>query len=374
MPVPVPFLDLPAEYRRLKAEIDAAIQRVLDRGQFVLGPEGQALEQEIAAFCQAAHGVGVASGTDALELALRALEIGPGDEVITTAFSFIATAEAIVAVGATPVFADIDLDTYTLDPAAVHAAITPRTKALIPVHLYGHPCRMDELLAIARQRRLKVIEDCAQAFGAQITARRVGSFGDAGCLSFYPTKNLGGYGDGGMVVTRDAALAERLRLLRHHGDRGRYDHQLIGRNSRLDELQAAILRVKLRHVDAGNQARRRHAGQYAQLLTRAGVAELAHLPGELPGHHHIYHLYTLRLEQRARIQPALAEQGIVTAVHYPTTLPSQPALAPFITARPGGYPNAEAAARTCLSLPLYPELSTDQLSAVVDSLARLLRA
>ncbi len=369
--MPVPFLDLPAEYRRVKADIDAAIQRVLDRGQFILGPEGDALEQEIAAACQTAHGIGVASGTDALELALRALEIGPGDEVITAAFGFIATAEAIVAVGAAPIFADIDLATYTLDPAAVTSAMTSRTKAILPVHLYGHPCRMEELLAIAAQHRLKVIEDCAQAFGAQIVSKRVGSFGDAGCFSFYPTKNLGGYGDGGMVVTRDAALAKRLRLLRHHGDRGRYDHQVIGRNSRLDELQAAILRVKLRHVEAGNQARRRHAGHYTQALTRAGLADRLELPGELPGHHHVYHLYTVRLKERARIQQELAKQGIATAAHYPAILPSQPALAPW---NRGAWPRAGAAADTCLSLPIYPELSESQIEEVVRALANAMRS
>ncbi|MBI4340976.1 MAG: DegT/DnrJ/EryC1/StrS family aminotransferase, partial [Candidatus Omnitrophica bacterium] len=235
----IPLLDLRAQYRSIKPEIDAAIQRVLDSGHFILGPEVEALEREIAAYCGATHAVGVASGTDALELSLRALGIGAGDEVITTAFSFFATAEAIVAVGAIPVFVDIELQTYNLDPEQVAAAVTPRTTAILPVHLYGHPCAIEPIMATAKRHGLKVIEDCAQAIGAQVHGKRVGSFGHAAALSFFPSKNLGGYGDGGMVVTNDAKVADAVKLLRVHGSRRRYWHEQLGRNSRLDELQAA---------------------------------------------------------------------------------------------------------------------------------------
>ncbi|MBI3088206.1 MAG: DegT/DnrJ/EryC1/StrS family aminotransferase [Candidatus Omnitrophica bacterium] len=364
----IPLIDLVAQYQGIKPEIDAAIHQVVSRGQFILGPEVEAFEQELAAYCGAAHAVGVASGTDALELTLRACGIGPGDEVITAAFSFIASAEAIIAAGARPVFVDIDPGSYTLDVAKLDAAISPKTKAILPVHLYGHPCDLDALMRLAAPRKLLLIEDCAQAIGAEVRGRRVGSFGTAGCFSFFPSKNLGAYGDGGMVVTNDGALAEQVRCLRVHGSRRRYHHEVIGRNSRLDELQAAILRVKLRHLDEWNAARRRHAQAYRRAIDGAGLTELA-LPQEAAGAAHVYHLYTIRLEAREAVQQALTQAGIGCQVAYPSTLPAQPALAPWVDARQR-FPVAEACARTVLSLPMYAELTAALLERVVEVLAK----
>lgn len=361
----IPLIDLHAQYRAIKPEIDEAIQRVLESGQFILGPEVEALEREIAAYCGVKHAVGVASGTDALELSLRACGIGPGDEVITTAYSFFATAEAIIAVGARPIFVDIELETYNLDPAQVDARVTPKTKAIIPVHLYGHPCEMDAILRVAKAHRLKVIEDCAQAIGARYYGARVGSFSHAGALSFYPSKNLGGYGDGGMVVTNDAALAEQIRLLRAHGSRERYHHEALGTNSRLDELQAAILRVKLRHLDDWNAARRAHARAYTKALNR--LKDLT-LPIERVGCEHVYHLYSIRTPQRDVLQHALTKQGIATQVAYPSTLPAQPALAAHATSR-NAFPHAEATSRAILALPLYPELTVELIDGIVQAIA-----
>jgi len=367
----IPLLDLRAQYQTIKPEIDAAIQRVLDRGQFVLGSEGEALEREMAAYCGVAHAVAVASGTDALELSLRAAGIGSGDEVITTAFSFFATAEAIIAAGARPVFADIDVTSYNLDPDEVERRITRRTKAILPVHLFGHPCAMDRLMTIAKAHRLKVIEDCAQAIGAKFRGRPVGSFGDAGCLSFYPTKNLGGYGDGGMVVTNHAKTAEQIRLLRTHGSRQPYHHLILGTNSRLDELQAAILRVKLRHLDQWNDARRRLAHGYTARITQRGLLGVTP-PRELPDSHHVYHLYSLRVRRRDRVRLLLAQQGVTSQVYYPKTLPAQPALA-ALRGRRASYPHADALCREILALPLYPELAGHAIKRVIDALARAIR-
>jgi dTDP-4-amino-4,6-dideoxygalactose transaminase len=366
----IPLVDLRAQYRAIQGEIDGAIRAVLERGQFILGPEVEALEREVAASCGTAHAVAVASGTDALELALRACGIGPGDEVLTSAYSFFATAEAILAVGAAPAFVDIEPAAYTLDPAALASKVTPRTKAILPVHLYGHPCAMDQIRAVADAHRLRVIEDCAQAMGARIRHQRVGSFGDAGCLSFYPSKNLGAYGDGGMVVTNDAAVAEPIRLWRAHGSRQRYHHVAVGTNSRLDELQAAILRVKLRHLEAWNEARRRHARTYAEAFQRRRLDRVI-LPQELPGCSHVYALYSIRVPQREQVMVALAEQGIGHQVAYPATLPAQPALASRL-ASAGAFPHAEAVAREILSLPMYPELTPDLIDHVVAQLARVI--
>lgn len=366
----IPLVDLHAQYASLKPAIDAAIQRVLASGQFVLGPEGEALEGELAAFCGTAEAVAVASGTDALELSLRACGIGPGDEVITSAFSFFATAEAVVAVGATPVFVDIDLSSFTIDPAAMAAAISPRTKAILPVHLYGHPCDLDAILAVAEANRLPVIEDCAQAIGARDRQRPVGSRGAAGCFSFYPSKNLGAYGDGGMVVTQDRALAQRLRLLRNHGSRDRYVHETMGRNSRLDELQAAIVRAKLPYVEAWNQARRTHAQTYRSLIEREGLTAVV-LPQERAGCDHVYHVFAVRVPNRDVVCERLKAQGIGVQVHYGMTLPQQPALR-SVGGRQGRSPEAERAASEVLSLPLYPELTNDQIHAVVRALRNAL--
>jgi dTDP-4-amino-4,6-dideoxygalactose transaminase len=362
----IPLIDLRAQYQSIKSEIDGAVHRVLESGQFVLGPEVEALERELASYCGASHAAAVASGTDALELALRACGVGQGDEVITTAYSFIAAAEAILAAGARPVFVDIEPAAFAMDPRAVEAAVTPKTKAVIPVHLYGHPCDMEALGRIAKARGLKLIEDCAQAIGAEFRGRRVGGFGDAGCLSFYPSKNLGAYGDGGMVVTSDPALAKHVRLLRDHGSRARYDHAALGTNSRLDELQAAVLRVKLRHLDRWTQARRGHAASYREALRAAGLERIA--PAERQGCRHVYHLYTVRLPHRDRVREALARRQIGCQVAYPSTLPSQEVFR-FLGYPQGAFPQAEAASREVLSLPLYPELSQEHIETVVRVLS-----
>jgi len=359
----IPLVDLRTQYHHLKADIDAAIAAVLERGQFVLGPEVEAFEGEMAAYCGTRHAIGVASGTDALELALRACGVGPGDEVMTTALSFFATVEAIVAVGAHPIFVDVEPVTYTMNPAQVAAKVTAKTKALIPVHLYGHPCAMDQLMPLARVHQLKVIEDCAQAIGAEWGDTRVGGFGDAGCLSFYPTKNLAGYGDGGMVVTNDDAVAERIRVLRVHGGHRRYTHELIGMNSRLDELQAAVLRVKLRHLEAWTTARRRHAELYTRSFHAAGAQHIT-VPRERPGARHVYHLYSIRLAHRDQVHEILTKQKIEAQVCYPSTLPAQPALKPWGVAA-DRFPIAEAVTSDILSLPMYPELTLPLIEEVV---------
>ena len=366
----LPLIDLQAQYRAIKPDIDRAIGDVLARGQFVLGPEGEALEQELARYCGVRHAAAVASGTDALELALRACGVGPGHEVITTAYSFIATAEAIVAAGAVPVFADIDPRTCNLDPARIEPLVTKRTKAVIPVHLYGHPCEMRAIGRIARRRRLAVVEDCAQAIGARAGGRPVGSFGDAAALSFYPSKNLGAYGDGGMVVTNSARIASQVRLLRVHGGRVRYRHEALGMNSRLDELQAALLRVKLRRLDRWTAARRQAARRYAAAFRAAGLAGRIRLPVERAGCQHVYHLYTVRVNGRDRIQRALAGQGIDTQVAYPGSLPDQPALAAYRRLSPP-CPEARRASREVLSLPMFPELSSASIRRIVTAISRL---
>ena len=371
MAVSIPFIDLREQYQSIRSQIDQAVHRVLASGQFILGPEGEALEREVAAYCGTRHAVAVASGTDALELALRACGIGEGDEIITSVYSFFATAEAILAVGATPVFVDIEPETCGLDPARVIAKITRRTKAILPVHLYGHPCDMRRLVAIARRYRLKLIEDCAQAIGARDHGRRVGAFGDAAALSFYPTKNLGGYGDAGMVLTNQARVADSVRLLRNHGGRARYQHLAVGTNSRLDELQAAVLRVKLRHLNRWIASRRRLARRYRAAFRRHHMDRII-VPRERPGSFHVYHLYTIRVPGRDRIARELARQGIGTQVAYPSTLASQPALK-GLSRRAASYPIAEAASRSVLCLPLYPELSATAISRIVASIARIVR-
>ncbi|PIQ84394.1 MAG: transcriptional regulator [Candidatus Omnitrophica bacterium CG11_big_fil_rev_8_21_14_0_20_63_9] len=367
----IPLVDLQAQYQSIKPEIDAAVARVLASGHFILGPEVEALEREVAAYCGTRHAVGVASGTDALVLSLRACGIGPGAEVITTAFSFFATAEAILLAGAAPVFVDIEPATCNLDADQLADAVTSRTKAILPVHLYGHPCAMDRVMDVAQARRLRVIEDCAQAIGATCGGQRVGAFGDAGCLSFYPTKNLGGYGDGGMVVTNDPKLAEHIRLLRAHGSAQRYHHAALGVNSRLDELQAAVLRVKLRHLDRWTEARRRNAEAYRAAFARHSAAGLEG-PVERPGCQAVYHLYTIRSPKRDRIHDTLDSESIETQVAYPGTLPSQPALA-AIGGRHAPVPRAEEAARQVLSLPVYPELTLDVIDRIAAATARAAR-
>jgi dTDP-4-amino-4,6-dideoxygalactose transaminase len=359
--VNVPFVDLRRQYRAIKSELDAAIAEVLESGRFILGPNVAALEAEMATYCGTAHAVGVGSGTDALRLALQALEIGPGHEVITTPFTFVATAETIAQVGALAVFADIDPLTLTLDPTAVARQITPRTRAIVVVHLYGHPADMTPLMELARAHRLRVIEDAAQAIAAEAGGRRVGSLGHVGCFSFFPTKNLGAYGDGGMVTTDDQALAGRVRMLRQHGSREKYVHELDGWCSRLDELQAAVLRVKLRHLADWTARRRALAQRYRDLLSPLPVRT----PAERTGDRAVYHLFTIRSAQRDALRKHLSGRGIDTAVHYPTPLHLQPV---FRHQLRGGFPESERASQEVLSLPLFPEMEAWEHEAVVRAL------
>jgi len=360
---PIPLVDLKAQYAALHADIDAAIARVIANTSFIMGPEVRAFEEAFAVFCQAHYAVGVSSGTAAIELTLRALGIGPGDEVITTPFTFIATAEAISAAGATPVFADIDPATYNLHPVAVEAAITPRTRALLPVHLYGQPADMPALTAIAQGYGLALIEDAAQAHGAEIAGRRVGSLGHAACFSFYPGKNLGAYGDGGAVTTDDEALAGRLRKLRDHGRVSKYVHDEIGYGHRLDALQAAILAAKLPHLNAANAARRRLAERYCDLLAETDLI----LPFVPDGVAPVWHLFVVRTPRRDDLLARLREQGIEAGIHYPLPLHLQPAYT-SLGLGPGSFPVTEAAARQVLSLPLFPEMTDEQQERVAAAL------
>lgn len=363
----IPFLDLRAEYRALREELEEAVHRVLESGQFVLGPELQALQEELARFCGTRFAWGVASGTDALRLALAALGVGPGHEVITTPFTFVATANTISRAGARPVFVDIRPDTLNLDPAHLEAAITTRTRAIVPVHLFGHPADMDPVLEIAGRCGIPVIEDAAQAIGARYGGRVVGSMGAVGCFSFYPTKNLSAYGDGGLVVTQDPDLAAVLDVLRNHGrQRGTlYYYDRVGFNSRLDELQAAILRVKLRHLPAWTERRRAIAALYNQLLAQAPVR----LPVEREGVYHVYHQYTIRAPKRDALAEALAREGIATMIYYPLPLHLQ-ALYQGLGLAKGALPEAERAAQEVLSLPLYPQMTDQQVVQVARAVCR----
>jgi len=355
----VPFLNLAAQYASLKDELWPAVEQVLAGGHYVLGPNLAALEQEVAAYTGTRFGVGVNSGSDALTLALRALEIGPGDEVITTPFTYIAPAEAIYQVGARIIFADIDARTFNLDPADVARKLTPRTQAIIPVHLFGQAAPLREILALAESRGLQIVEDCAQAIGAQYQGRPVGGLGRVGCFSFYPTKNLGADGDGGMVVTQDEALARKLRMLRVHGIERRYFHDVHGYNSRLDEIQAAILRVKLPHLNAWNARRNQIAARYD-----AGLAGLpVILPLTAPGNTHVFHVYALLTEPRDALQQFLADRGVPTLIYYPRPLHLQQVYAD-LGHREGDFPVAEAVSRKILPLPMYPELTDEQVDHV----------
>lgn len=364
----IPLLDLRAQFALICDEICAAIDDVIASQQFVLGPQVAALEQEMARYCGRRFGIGVGSGTDALMLALAVHGIGPGDDVIVPAFSFVATAGAVSAVGARPVFADIEPGTFNLDPAQVESKITAKTRAVIPVHLYGLPAEMDRIAELAARHGLLVIEDNAQAIGASYHGRRTGSFGELGCVSFYPSKNLGAYGDAGMILTDSEDLAARLRALRNHGQTGKYVSETQGWNSRLDEIQAAVLRVKLRHLDAWKAARQAHAARYTALLgSLPGVVT----PG-VPGHaEHVYHQYTIRVPERNRVKEFLAGRGIASAVYYPLPLHLQP-LYSKLGCRRGDLPVAERAAEEVLSLPMYPELTPEQLERVAGALAAAL--
>ena len=360
----IPLLDLTAQYATIRDEIRSAVDRVLESQRFILGPEVEAFEREIADYCGCAHAIGVSSGTDALLVVLMALGIGPGDEIITPAYSFFATAGAIARLGATPVFVDIDPDTYNVDPTKIESRITPRTKAILPVHLFGQMAEMDQILRIAARYRLPVIEDAAQAIGSEQRGRRASAVGEAGCLSFFPSKNLGGAGDGGMVTTNNAELSDRVRMLRNHGFRTRYDNELLGGNFRLDAIQAAVLRVKLRHLDQWTEGRRRNAAEYRKRMP-PGVG----LPKESIGRH-IYNQFVIRHARRDALMDLLKKEQIGCEVYYPIPLHMQTCFK-SLGHRPGDFPASEQAARESLALPIYPELTPDMIQRVCEVIARV---
>jgi dTDP-4-amino-4,6-dideoxygalactose transaminase len=360
----IPLLDLPAQYATIRAEIRAAIDRVCESQRFILGPEVTALEEELATFCSVRFALGVSSGTDALLMALMALGIGPGDEVITTPYSFFATAGVVARLGARPVFVDIDAATFNLDTAAVSTRITERTKAILPVHLFGRCVDLDPILAVAEERGIAVIEDAAQALGAHDSQGRLaGTVGLMGCFSFFPSKNLGAFGDAGMVVTNDENLAERLRMLRVHGGKSKYTYQLIGGNFRLDALQAAVLRVKLPYLPAWTAGRRSNADRYRRLFREAGLLDRVILPIDVP--RHIYHQFVIRVPERDRLQSFLREHGIESEIYYPLPLHVQECFC-YLGYREGDFPQAEAVARLALALPIYAELTEPQQRYVVS--------
>lgn len=364
----IPFVDLRAQYESIKEEIDSAITSVLSRGIYILGPEVKAFEEEMASYCGTSYAVGVASGTDALHLALIACGIKPGDEVITTPFTFVATTEVIKHCGAKPVFVDIDPKTYNIDPEQIEPKISRKTKAIMPVHLYGQPCNMDEIMRIAQKHKIKVIEDCAQALGAEYEGNKVGSIGDVGCFSFFPSKNLGAYGDGGMVTTNNEEIAEEVHMLRVHGAREPYKYSIDGFNSRLDELEAAILRVKLKHLDEWIGLRREKAALYDQLLEQIEGIDppYAEKYGE-----HAYNYYTVCVTEtmlsRDGLRNKLKERGIMTMVYYPLSLHLQEVYKE-LRHRKGDFKNSERAQERVISLPMYAEISEEQISKVVEEI------
>jgi len=361
----IPMVDLKTQYHNLKAEIDRAVLDAIESTQFILGPNVTAFEQETAAYLGAAHAVACASGTDALHLAVVAAGIGPGDEVITSPFTFIATAEAICYAGAKPVFVDIDPKSFNIDPALIEAAITPATRAIIPVHLFGQPADMAAIRSICERHNLILIEDCAQSFGAAIDGNMTGSLGRLGCFSFFPSKNLGCYGDGGLVTCATKELADEIRVLRNHGSRVRYHHHVIGYNSRLDDIQAAILRVKLKRIDEFNSGRRRVAHLYSELLK-----DVAIVPHEDGKGVHVYHQYTILSERRDQVMAKLSERQISSAVYYPIPLHKQEV---FAEACAGiTLPVAEAVAANCMSLPVYPEMPDDSVRLVAETVREAL--
>jgi dTDP-4-amino-4,6-dideoxygalactose transaminase len=362
----IPMLDLKAEYALFREELLQRLASTLESTQYILGPNVQALEKDVAGHLGVAHAVGCASGTDALHLALRALGVGPGDEVITSPFTFIGTAEAISYTGATPVFVDIQADTFNIDPAAIEGAITARTKAVMPVHLYGQPADLEPIVALCRRHGLRLVEDCAQSYGARYAGRMTGAFGDFGCFSFYPSKNLGAFGDGGMVTTEDEQLAAEVRVYRNHGSRQRYHHHVIGYNSRLDEIQAVILRVKLQYLEDFNNRRRAIARAYNERL--AGVVVT---PTEAPDRVHVYHQYTIRSRRRDVIQKALGEAQIGSMIYYPVPLHQQEVYAELC--RGVRLPVTEAVAREVISLPIFPQMTIDQVDRVCDVVRGALR-
>jgi len=365
----IPFVDLQAQHKPLMEEIDKAVRSVIGTTGFILGPETGNFEKEFAEYFGAKHCVGLGSGTDALYLSLLALEIGKGDEVIVPALTFAASALAITYTGATPVFVDVDEKTYNIDPAKIEKAITPKTKALMPVHLYGQPAAMDKILAIAKTHKLFVVEDACQAHGATFQDKKAGTFGDVACFSFYPSKNLGACGDGGALITASDKIDAKIRMLRNYGQPVRYVHKELGFNSRLDSLQAAILRIKLRHLDQWNAGRRQAAAHYNELLKGAPVT----LPYEAPDAKSVYHLYVVRAARREELRQALGEAGIDTGIHYDTPLHLQECFR-YLGYKDGDFPVAEKAAREIVSLPMFPELSKEDVELVARTLKRFYKA
>lgn len=362
----VAFFDITRQNQAQRVEIDSAIKQVIDSGRFILGENVTAFEKEVAAYCGAKHGIGVASGTDALHLSLLAAGVKPGDEVITSPFTFVATAEAIAYCNATPVFVDIEPYTFNLDPAKIEKKLTKKTKAILPVHLYGQACRMDKLLEVAKKHGLKVIEDCAQSIGAEFGGKKTCSIGDAGCLSFFPTKNLGCFGDGGMIVTNSDDIYDKAKVFRGHGSRKTYHYEVIGFNSRLDEVQAAILRVKFKQLEALSSARRKNAGLYASHLK--GLPKVQ-LPFEDPAGKHVFNQFTLRVKDRDWLFESLKKAGVGAMVYYPLCLHLQEAFL-NLGCKPGDFPEAEAAQNEVLSLPIYPELKEAEALEVCQAIKK----
>jgi UDP-2-acetamido-2-deoxy-ribo-hexuluronate aminotransferase len=360
----VPMVDLKTQFRQIKKEVFHVLTEILESSHYVLGDKVSELEKKIAAYHNIQEAIGVASGTDALHLAVEASGISAGEEIITTPFTFFATVEAILYNGALPVFVDIDPETLNIDTDQIEAQITKKTRAIMPVHLFGHPADMDKIMKLARKYRLKVIEDCAQSFGASLHGRMTGSFGDAGCFSFYPSKNLGGYGDGGMITLNNPRVAEIIRQLRNHGSKGSYRHKRVGFNSRLDEMQAGILLVKFKRIDAYNRKRRQNAALYNRLLS-----DTIQCPVEKPGAVHVYHQYTIRSMKRDKIQQRLRKNGISSVVYYPVPLHLQEAIK-FLGYEKGDFPVAEKAAREVLSLPMYPELEEATIRQIAKAIKK----
>jgi dTDP-4-amino-4,6-dideoxygalactose transaminase len=367
--VKVPLLDLKAQYRPIRAEIMAALESTCDDQAFILGARVADLEKDIQRYIGASHAVGVASGSDALLLALMACGVGPGDEVVTVPYTFFATAGAISRLGAKPVFVDIKPDTYNINPTLIESAITPRTKAILPVHLYGQCAEMEPVLQIAAQRKISVIEDAAQAIGATWRGRKAGVLGQIGCFSFFPSKNLGGFGDGGMITTNDQALADRVRMLRVHGSRVKYVHEMIGMNSRLDALQAAVLRVKLNYLEGWTKGRQQNAARYGSLFKDADLLDRVTLPTVTAENRHVYNQYVIRAPRRDQLRAFLQEQGVGTEIYYPVPLHLQVCYRD-LGYRQGTFPQSERAAEESLALPIYAELTADQQAYVVESVKK----
>ncbi|TZE83086.1 DegT/DnrJ/EryC1/StrS family aminotransferase [Calorimonas adulescens] len=365
----IELINLKRQYKNLKDEINQAIEKVLENGQYILGPEVKAFEKEIAEYLGVRYAIGVANGTDALVLSLRALNIGPGDEVITTPFTFFATAEAVSLVGAVPVFVDIDPDTYNINPDLIEEKITERTKAILPVHIFGQLSNMDKIMEIAKKHNLYVIEDACQAIGAEYRGQKVGTFGDAACFSFFPTKNLGGYGDGGMVVTNNKEIAENVDILRKHGSKKKYYNEEIGYNSRLDELQASILRVKLKYLDTWNNMRINAANKYDSLLS--DLSDVIKTPYKIKEAKHIYHLYCIQCENREIIMQKLKERGIATGIYYPVPLHLQKAYT-NLGYRQGDLPVAEDLCKKIFAIPMFPEITDNEINYISEVLHEII--